>query len=106
MRRGTTPTLTITVDADVHDWETHVYISNAGNVLDLEGARLDMSYDGSVTSITFTLTQAETLAFDASPCDLQVRAYKDGIAVATDIRRVAVGRILKGGVLGGGGDDE
>lgn len=105
MRRGTTPTLTITVDADIHDWEAHVYISNAGNVLDLEGARLTMAWDGTVTSVTFTLSQAETLAFDASPCELQVRAYKDGIAVATDIRRVAVGRILKGGELGGGGGE-
>lgn len=102
MRRGTTPTLTVTVDADIHDWETHVYISNGGNdPLDLEGARLTMAYENGVTTVTFTLTQEETLAFEPAPCELQVRAAKGGVAVATDIRRVPVGRILKGGVIGG-----
>lgn len=101
MRRGTTPTLTVTVDADVHDWETHVYIANGGNVLDLAGERLTMAWDGTQTTVELTLTQAETLAFEPSPCELQVRAAKDGVAVATDIRRVPVGRILAGGVIGG-----
>ena len=99
MRRGTTPTLTLTVDADLTGHHVYVTLQNAGSLLTLENDRLDIDVASGTTTIGLTLTQDETLAFCDCPAEVQVRAIKDGVAIATDIRHVAVNRILLEGAI-------
>lgn len=99
MRRGTTPTITLTVGADIHDWTMYVSMKTGGNILDLEDDRLVKTLNGTDTVVEFVLTQEETLAFDVGSLEVQIRAIKDGVAVATDIEKMNVDRIIKGGVI-------
>lgn len=102
MRRGTTPTITITVDKDLTDWSLYLAIGQGDDQpLVLENDRLDMTVVEGVTSVEFTLTQEETLSFDTRPVEMQLRAAHDDIAIATDIRTIPVSRILQGGVIDG-----
>lgn len=98
MKRGTTPTLTLTVDADIVGWTVYASFRTNGKVYTFENDRLQMTSEDDVTTILLTLTQEETLAMHGS-AEVQIRAIKDGTAIATDIHRVDVGRILKDGVI-------
>ena len=98
MKRGTTPTLTLTVDADIVGWTVYASFRTNGKVFTFENDRLQMTSEDDVTTILLTLTQEETLAMHGS-AEVQIRAIKDGTAIATDIQRVDVGRILKDGVI-------
>ena len=105
MRRGTTPTLRVTVDADITEMDVYLAL-RAGRVLIVkETDALDMSLgeDGK-TTVLCPLTQADTLKMAAGTnCEVQVRAIEgDGaVAIATTIGSVPVERILQDGVLGG-----
>lgn len=104
MRRGTTPTVTVQVDADISALNIHLAFA-AGSLVVKSGADLDVSYADGVTTIQTTLTQEDTLAMSAATdCEIQIRAYNgDGsIAMATEIARVPVHRILEDGELPGG----
>ena len=98
MRRGTTPTITLTVDADISDWTLYVTFQSGSNEITLENERLETSYAQQKTTILCTLTQDETLQLNGV-CEVQVRAIKSGTAVATDIQTVDVGRIILEGVI-------
>ena len=98
MKRGTTPTLTLTVDADIVGWTVYASFRTNGKVFTFENDRLQMTAEDDVTTIMLTLTQEETLEMHGS-AEVQIRAIKDGTAIATDIQRVDVGRILKDGVI-------
>ena len=99
MRRGTTPAITLTVDQDLTSWTVYVTLKNGKNTLTLENDSLTMEYANSKTTIAFSLTQAQTLAFSVGTCEVQVRAIHDGTAIATDIQTLDVGRILKDGEI-------
>lgn len=99
MRRGTTPAITLTVDADITAYTVYVTLNNYKQQVTIEGERLNMEYQNSKTTIVFALTQEETLAFGTGTCEVQVRAIHDGTAIATDIRTIDVRRILKEGVI-------
>ena len=98
MKRGTTPTLTLTVDADISDWTVYASFKANGEVFTFENDRLQMTAEDDVTTILLTLTQEETLAMRGS-AEVQVRAIKNGTAIATDIQRIDVDRVLKDGVI-------
>ena len=98
MKRGTTPTLTLTVDADIVGWTVYASFRTNGKVYTFENDRLQMTSEDDVTTILLTLTQEETLEMHGS-AEVQIRAIKNGTAIATDIQRVDVGRILKDGVI-------
>lgn len=104
MRRGTTPTLTITptvlVDGEEQVLDLSGYDSvvltfkNGGEEVDIAKDRL--SFDEGVIAVT--LSQEETLAF-CGFAEMQIRAMKDGVAIASDIATVDFSRILMEGVL-------
>lgn len=96
MRRGTTPTLVFTPSRDLSDYARVILtLRNKGKNIDLEGERLQFS-EG---SFSVTLTQEETLAL-AGETEAQVRAItSDEVAIASDIVRIDVDRILKDGVI-------
>lgn len=106
MRRGTTPTITLTVDKDVSDgWTLYATFRSGMHNVTLENDRMTIELEpsteteGDKTLITVTLTQEETLSLGVGNAEVQVRAIKDSTAIATDIQRVDVGRILKDGVI-------
>ena len=105
MRRGTTPTITLTVDADLTGWTVYATFKSGGKQLTFENDRMEMTYtpgsQGATgkTAIEITLTQQETLSLGVGNAEVQVRAIHDGTAIATDIQAVDVGRIIKEGVI-------
>lgn len=100
MKRGTTPTIPLVVDTDLTGWTVYVTFANGSHEITVDNTRLEIAYDAETesTNIEVPLTQEETLAMRGS-VEVQIRAIKDGIAIATDIQRVDVGRILKDGVI-------
>ena len=99
MRRGTTPTLTFNVDADLIGWDCWVTLNNNGTLTTFEDNRLTKTLVDGRTVIEVTLTQAETLAMSVGNAEAQIRAYNNGAAVATDISTFGIGRILMDGVI-------
>lgn len=101
MRRGTTPTIVIESDFDFTDWHLYVTIVNGVNSITFENDSLTVKRENGKSLISFTLTQEQTLSFKSGTmCEVEIRAYKDGAAIATDIKSVSVDRILKDGVIG------
>lgn len=106
MRRGTTPTITLTVDKDISDgWTLYATFRSGMRNVTLENDRMTIELEpateteGDKTLIAVTLTQEETLSLGVGNAEVQVRAIKDGTAIATDIKTIDVGRIIKDGVI-------
>lgn len=99
MRRGTTPTISLTVNANIVDWTMYVTFANGGNIVTFEDDRLVKILNGEQTIIEFTLTQEETLAFAVGSVEVQIRAIKDGVAMATNIDKLDVNRIILDGEI-------
>lgn len=97
MRRGTTPTNEFEVNVDLRGttvWLT--YTQNERIVVDCTNDRLTITE----ASIKCTLTQEETLALTEGIVEIQARYItEEGVADASDIIKVPVGKILKGGVI-------
>lgn len=103
MRRGTTPTITVEVDADLTGLDIHLAL-DAGTLIVKETDDLGIDIADGKTVITANLTQDDTLAMRAGAnCEVQLRAFNsDGsIAMATTIGTIPVGRILEDGELPG-----
>ena len=106
MRRGTTPTFAVTIDADLSDLICYLTFKNNSAMLTKSGDELQKSVDTSgetpITTLTVVLTQEDTLRFTSGkPCEVQVRAVDSSgyPALATTIGKMDVDRILLGGVL-------
>ena len=94
MRRGTTPTLTISTDMDLRAYTVQVALRQSQTEMTLT--------PGAVTadSLSVTLTQEQTLALDAGECArLQVRAVRGGTSYVGDVLTVPVEALLTGGEL-------
>ena len=79
----------------------YLSFNNGGTVTTFEDDRLTKSLNGNQTIVEVTLTQEETLAFATGSVETQIRAIKNGVAVATDIQQLPVNRIIKDGVING-----
>lgn len=106
MRRGTTPVITVTVDADLTGLSLHLAFSQAGcsPLFVKTGDELAVTVEDDQTVIECALTQEDTLKLSAGgSVEVQVRAVADGgaVAIATDIASIPVERILQDGVLDG-----
>ena len=107
MRRGTTPTITTRVNANLEGMEIYLAFRLDKNTLMVKrGEDLDVSYemvdDVVYTIVSTTLSQEDTLSMKAGKTvEVQIRAVMDDgdIAVATDIESFQVDRILQDGVL-------
>ena len=101
MIRGTTPTLEFTLPFDT-SLIAEMYVTIAqGKKTVLEKTLSDCSCSG--TSVSLALTQEDTLRLQQQPhsrAEMQIRVRTTaGEALASDIMRVYVGRILKEGVI-------
>lgn len=119
MRRGTTPTITATVNADISDMSIHLAFKVGSTLIVKKGEDLDVTTEvvpeqrvngqivqeeHTVTHISTSLTQDDTLAMKSGKeCEVQIRAVQaDGtIAIATTIGTIPVKRILEEGVIRG-----
>ena len=106
MRRGTTPTIVVTVDGDITQMDIYLTFKCGRRELTKTGADLDVSTEShdqaTWTRIECKLTQDDTLDMQAGQkCEVQVRACSgEGTAIATTIGSVPIDRILKDGVIG------
>jgi hypothetical protein len=104
--RGTTPNIVLSlvgVDLSFQDtWPVVVVtIKNDGTEIDLQRDLLVIEHTDAGCSVTFVLTQAQTLAMHKSmPILVQLRA-KDaaGRAIASQIARAGVAEIIKDGEI-------
>lgn len=101
MRRGTTPTLTFTTpyEADIITGGFLSFWQHRRIVLDI--SLTDPSVTIEDNAISVTLTQEQTLAFDAEDiARAQIRAtLMSGKAVASNIVAIPIGAIIKNGVI-------
>lgn len=101
MRRGTTPTITINVDADLSGYD-EVYLTLASRSATVERSKEQLGIVASEAGCTMevSLTQAETLRFRAGDtASAQIRAKSGDSAIATDIATVPIAGILKDGAI-------
>ena len=110
MRRGTTPTITLTVTnedgtaCDLTDDDIYVtfHLAGAASTGDVTKRETDMTVEtvDDATVLTIPLTQAETLAWpEGGTLEVQLRCKDSGIAQATNITSIAVERILLDGEI-------
>ena len=101
MIRGTTPFYTLALSGvDLTGKTVYVTISQHGRKLTKTGGDLSVAADAEGSTIAFALTQEETLDLEVGSVEVQVRFIDAaGIARATEICSVAVGRVLKEGVI-------
>ena len=103
MIRGTTPTITLTVDGyDLTDKSVEIYIREKGSESEPltyteEDQAVDIQYVNNKTSIYLTLSQEETLGMKAGKrYQVQVRWIgEDGRAEATEKETFTLGDIMK-----------
>lgn len=105
MRRGTTPTLQITVTGLTDIEIQNLYLTLRQGQITIEKTESGVSIDGEV--ITATLTQEETLSLVAKvDVALQLRVLStNNTAYASNIVTVPVEAILKEGVIPDGGTE-
>lgn len=97
MIQGTTPTVSLRCDIDLTGWRVQVTLK-AGDVrLVFEDVRISPQPFGCI--VAFDLTQEETLQLDCGTVKAQVRAEKDGKAVASTIAYTHIGKVLTREVL-------
>ena len=99
MRRGTTPTLTFSLPFNTDSISVlNIAFAQKGNIV-IEKGLEECELEADVIRIKFT--QLETLSFDDKcDVDMQIRVKtKDGNALASNIIRTRVDRIIKDGEL-------
>lgn len=106
IRRGTTPSITLNITgvdlSDASVWPTVIVtVENGSNIFDVNRDRLTIAKTDAGCSVTFALTQAQTLLMHKLQKTLvQLRAKDvDGHAIASEIASVTVEDIVKDGEI-------
>lgn len=106
MRRGTTPTITATVNADLTGMSVHLAFKVGNALIVKQGDDISMETETveseTVTHVSTNLTQEDTLSMrSGKECEVQIRAVQDdgAVAIATCIGTIPVKRILEEGVI-------
>lgn len=100
MTRGTTPTILIKTGTDLTE-AVEIYVTFAQGdetIIEKDADAVTVTADG----IEIAMTQADTLAFlpGIYSVELQVRAkFADGTAIASNVVRLSVAKILKDGEI-------
>jgi len=104
MRRGTTPTLLITIpDRDLRDATIFVSIRQTANtppVLTKTNDSLDVSYENGDSVLAVRYSQEDTLSLISGNAEIQVRwIFENELADGSAIATIVVDPILKEGVI-------
>lgn len=97
MRRGTTPTITITTDIDLTAASNLFVTFKQGDRIVFEKTLGDV--DVTENTVVCELTQEDTLALKDSIVRFQIRATIGDAKVASNIMTAQVSEILKGGAI-------
>lgn len=97
MRRGTTPTITITTDLDLTQASNLFVTFKQGDRIAFEKTLEDVTI--TATSVICELTQFDTLALKDGIVRFQIRATLGDSKVASNIMTACADEILKGGVI-------
>lgn len=104
--RGTTPSITLNLTgvdlSDASIWPTVIVtVENGCNSFDVTRDKLVIAKTYAGCAVTFSLTQAQTLAMDwPRPTLVQLRAKDaDGHAIASEVASVEVRDVIKGGEI-------
>ena len=102
MVRGTTPEYVLSISgADLTSSDVYVTIAQGSCNITLNGDRLNVSYNdsSSTSTVTFKLTQKETLKFKTGKAQVQARFANDGNVDATNIGEIMVYPVLNEDVI-------
>lgn len=98
MRRGTTPDYLLTVAGyDLTKCTVYVTLKQGPKIITVSGERLSVSWDAdaNTSSVTFGLTQEDTLGLKQGNAEIQIRFINaNGEALATQIRAIPVLPVL------------
>lgn len=98
MRRGTTPTITITTDLDLTQASNLFVTFKQGDRVVFEKTLDDVTVRE--TQVVCELSQNDTLTLrDGKPVRFQIRATLGDSKVASNVMTASVGEILKGGMI-------
>ena len=97
MRRGTTPTITITTDIDLTSASNLFVTFKQGDRIVFEKTLDDVAV--TENTVICKLTQEDTLALKDSMVRFQIRATIGDAKVASNIMTAQVSDILKGGAI-------
>ena len=97
MRRGTTPTITITTDLDLTQASNLFVTFKQGDRVVVEKTLEDVTV--TETSVICELDQNDTLALKDGMVRFQIRATLGDSKVASNVMAASVDEILKGGVI-------
>lgn len=103
MRRGTTPTITMTLPEEIHISEITAAafsIAQAGEEI-ISKHLSDLTADATSNTLEVTLSQEDTLALDkdiVAEIQLKVKTNSESVLVS-DIIRASVDRIINGEVI-------
>ena len=101
--QGTTPPVCVITAGDLTEYELHLTFRTTAGLLDKTGDDLAVEYDPEAdeTSISVTLSQEETLAFEGIICEIQLRGHgPEDDAIASKKRSVPIEEVLLKTVLG------
>lgn len=101
MFRGTTPSLIFKLNTEL-DFSSiaEVMLTIKKGSHSQTWKSNELSIDADEKAISITLTQKETLAFEDGEAEAQIRILTaDGVALATNIVKIDVKRILMGGII-------
>lgn len=94
----TTPTITLTVDADLTGMAVYVTLEQGETAITIDDATVTV--DDGTSTIEVTLSQTETAAFSRGSCDVQVNWIDaTGNRTATVVRSIPIGVQLLDSVL-------
>lgn len=108
--RGTTPPFRLIFSTvDLTDWDVYITFEQKQKAETLEitisGDELEVNSTGADScEVLFSLTQEHTLKFNEGSVEIQMRAYKDGAAIAGKKKSFSVKDILLEGVIPLGGE--
>lgn len=102
MIRGTTPTIKLKTKFDLRGWNLYITLKEGLVSYTFENDDVEVVFEDGECMASFMLSQEQTLSFNENgKVEIQLRAAKDGSAVASKIVSIEVYRILMGGVIDG-----
>ena len=102
MIRGTTPTIKLKTKFDLRGWNLYIMLKQGLISYTFENDDVEVVFEDGECMVSFMLSQEQTLSFNENgKVEIQLRAAKDGSAVASKIVSIDVYRILMGGVIDG-----
>lgn len=103
MYRGTTPTITFTINTELNLADIDVCYITFKSAIGNKTKEFDKAHtviDLEEKTLTVSFSQADTLLFKQGLVDAQIRLrLVDGRTFASDIKSVNVNRILKDGII-------